>query len=248
MLYVALTFWLLVIVMSAWGVHQLWSGIVRPRALNIALLPGTLVAQLGHTLGLLVTGATITNNALYGSDSGTPEATRNPNPKIPIIGPVIIASLPLLACGISTYWIARWFGGSVLARLSQTVVGPVLPTTSAGFWDSLRGLITLTESIVSAMAEAAWWSWKTWAFAYLVICLTVRMAPFPGNHRGALSAVLVLGVLAAAATSLLDVAPAYVQNAWAVLNLAVAVLLFLLFLSLLIRGIVGLVGLIREPA
>ena len=98
------------------------------------------------------------------------------------------------------------------------------------------------------MTRADWRSWQTWAFAYLVICLAVRIAPFPGNLRGALSAVIVLGVLAAAISSLLDVAPRYVQNSWAVLNLTVAVLLFLLFLSLLIRGGVVLISLIREPS
>ena len=53
MLYAALTFWLLVVMFSAWGVHRLWSGLIKPRAVNFVLLPGTLVAQLGHVLGLL---------------------------------------------------------------------------------------------------------------------------------------------------------------------------------------------------
>ena len=52
MLYLALTFWLLVIVLTAWGVERLWSGMVRPKILNTVLLPGTLVAQIGLVLGL----------------------------------------------------------------------------------------------------------------------------------------------------------------------------------------------------
>ena len=48
MLYAALTFWLLVIVFSAWGVYWLWGRLVKPRVVNTVLLPGTLVAQLGH--------------------------------------------------------------------------------------------------------------------------------------------------------------------------------------------------------
>ncbi|MBN1513099.1 MAG: hypothetical protein JXB13_13880, partial [Phycisphaerae bacterium] len=68
MLYVAMTFWLLVIVFLAWGVHQIWSGMVKPRTVNSILLPGTLVAQLGHVLGLLVTGATVSNTTLYKDD------------------------------------------------------------------------------------------------------------------------------------------------------------------------------------
>ena len=56
MLYAALTFWLLVIVFSAWGVHWLWSQMIKPRAVNTVLLPGTLVAQLGHVLGVAAHG------------------------------------------------------------------------------------------------------------------------------------------------------------------------------------------------
>lgn len=248
MAYAASTFWLLIIVLTAWGVHQLWLGIVKPRALNIALLPGTLVAQLGHVLGLLVTGATVTNTSLYGDDSGSPETTRHPNPKIPIVGPVIIGLLPLLACATSIYFVAQWLGRPVLAKMSLTIVGPALPTTLAGFWQFLHDQLTLTESMVSAVARADWGIWQTWLFAYLVICLTVRIAPFPGNLRGALSAVVVLGIIAAAVSSLLDVTDPYTQNTWAMMNLTAAVLLSLLLFSLLIRGGVGLVRLIREPS
>ena len=133
--YVALTFWLLVIVLTAWGVQQLWSGMIKPKALNIALLPGTLVAQTGHVLGMLITGARISNNTIYGDDeSGAPETTSHPQPKIPIIGPVIIGMLPLLACATAIYFIARLFGAPLLNRMDFDLVSPSLPTTLAGFW------------------------------------------------------------------------------------------------------------------
>ncbi|GAG29645.1 unnamed protein product, partial [marine sediment metagenome] len=73
-------------------------------------------------------------------------------------------------------------------------------------------------------------------------------APFPGNLRGALGAILILGIGAATISSLFDVADPRVQSAWAVLNLTVATLLFLLLLSLLIRGGVGLVRLLGGEA
>src|SRR3989304_852994 len=99
MLYVAMTFWLLVCVLAAWGVHRLWCAIVPVRVLNALLLPGTLVALLGHILGLLVTGATVRTATLYKDGSGDPETTTHPKPRIPVIGPAIIGMLPLLACG-----------------------------------------------------------------------------------------------------------------------------------------------------
>ena len=99
MLYLALTFWLMVIVLTAWGVERLWSGMVRPKVLNTLLLPGTLVAQIGHVLGLLVTGATINNTTLIQDDeSGAPETTPDPHPRLPVTGPLLIRPLPLTAC------------------------------------------------------------------------------------------------------------------------------------------------------
>jgi hypothetical protein len=61
-----------------------------------------------------------------------------------------------------------------------------------------------------------------------------------------LGAILVLGIGAATISSLFDVADPRVQNAWSILNLTVAVLLFLLLVSLLVRGSVGLVQVLRS--
>lgn len=249
MVYAAFTFWLLVIVLTAWGVHRLWSGMVKPKVLNTVLLPGTLVAQIGHVLGLLVTGATVTNTTLYKNDeSGNPETTTNPDPKIPVIGPVVIGLFPLLSCGTAIFFVAREWGQPIIANLAASPVRPVLPTTMAGMWQLLRDQITLVESMVTAMSAADLKGWQTWLFLYLLGCLSVRIAPFPGNLRGALGAILVLGIGAATITSLFGVADPRVQNAWAVLNLTVATLLFLLLTSLLVRGSVGLFQVLRNDA
>jgi len=247
--YLAFTVWLLVIVLTAWGVHRLWGGMIKPKLLNTALLPGTLVAQLGHVLGLLVTGATITNTTLYKDDeSGEPENTTNPQPRIPIIGPVVIGLLPLLACGAAVYFVAREWGRPIIARLTISPVGPHLPTTLPGVWQLLRDQISLVESLVSAASVADFSAWPTWLFMYLLTCLVIRSAPFPGNLRGALGAIVVLGIGAATVTSLFDVADPRVQHAWAVLNLTVAALLFLLLVSLIVRGAVGLVQVLRSDS
>ena len=247
MIYLAMTIWLLVIVLTAWGVHRLWSGMIKAKVLNTALLPGTLVAQLGHVVGLLVTGATITNTSLYtDNESGEPQTTTNPEPKIPIIGPVVIGLLPLIACAAAIYFVARQWGQPIIARLSVQPVGPRLPTTIAGMWQLLRDQISLVESLVAAASAADYSTWPTWLFVYLLTCLVIRMAPFPGNLRGALGAILVLGIGAATISSLFDVADPRVQNAWSILNLTVAVLLFLLLVSLLVRGSVGLVQVLRS--
>jgi|CXWL01.1.fsa_nt_gi hypothetical protein len=249
MLYAALTFWLLLIVFAAWGVRKLWSGIIQPKVFNSVLLPGTLIGLLGHVLGLLVTGATISETTLFKDDeTGEPETTANPKPKIPVVGHVIIGLLPLLACGAGVFFTAKYLGGSTVTQINDDIVGPNLPTSIGGFWELLRNQITLMESTVSAIASADFHNWKTVAFLYLLICLVVRMAPFPGNLRGALGAIVILGIGGGVASSLFDIADPRVQSGWAVLNLTVAVLLVLLFVSLLIRGLTGLVAVVRNDA
>lgn len=249
MTYIALTFWLLIIVLTAWGVHQLWSGMVKPKVLNTLLLPGTLVALIGHVLGLLITGATITNTTLYKNDeSGAPENTPHPDPKIPVLGPVIIGLLPLLACAIAIYFVARAFGGSILGGLSGIGVAPDLPVSIAAYWDLLRALVSLVEGFVASIARADLARWQTWMFIYLLVCLAVRCAPFPGNLRGALGAIVVLGVAGATLQAFAAVDDLRVRNAWAVLNLTLAALLLLLLISLLIRGTIGLIQLLRSES
>ena len=42
MLFITTTFWLLSIVFVAYGIFEVWSGMVRPRIINLVLLPGTI--------------------------------------------------------------------------------------------------------------------------------------------------------------------------------------------------------------
>jgi len=246
-LWVAMTFWLLVIVLTAWGVSQLWGGMIKPKTFNTLLLPGTLVAQTGHVVGLLVTGATISNTTLIKDDeSAAPETTSNPRPRIPILGPVIIGILPLLACAVGVLLVARYLSNPIPTGLRVDVVSDRLPITLAGWWQLLRDLISLVESMVAAILSSNPASWQVWLFGYLLVCLTIRMAPFPGYLRGSLGAIVVLGVGATLITRLFDVADPRVQSGWAVLNLTVATLLLLLLTSLVIRGAVGLVRVLRE--
>lgn len=247
MLYLAMTFWLLVIVFTAWGVHALWGGMMRARLLNVVLLPGTLVAQVGHVLGLLITGARVTDTALVGDDtSGAPATTTNPQPRIPLLGPVIIGLLPLAACAGAIYVAAAYVGQPMTARVSGETVGANLPTSLAGGWQLLRDGVSLAESFAVALGSADFYDWRTWVFLYLLICLSIRMAPFPGTVRGSLGAIVVLGLGTALITSLFDVGHPRARSIWGVLSLTVAALLFLMVVSLLVRGAVGLVRLVRS--
>src|SRR5512134_995474 len=112
--YASITFWLLVAVFSALGVHRLWSSLVQPKIVNSILLPGTLVAQLGYVLGLLVTGGTVNNTTLVkDDDSGEPETGSDDKSRVPVVGSIIIALLPMAGCAVAIYWTAHYLGAQI---------------------------------------------------------------------------------------------------------------------------------------
>jgi hypothetical protein len=249
-LYAALTVWLLVIIFSAWGVHQIWSRLIKPRVVNSLLLPGTLVAQLGHVLGLLLSGNSVHNTRLMGEDDkGAPQSDASEPARLPIVGPILVGLLPLVACGGGLYLAARLWGGGVLANTSGRMllqVPQTLPTTLAGVWELLRGGITLVEDLLNAILNSDLPNWPTVLFLYLAVCLTVRMAPFEGNRRGAIGAIFLAAVLIAVLASLLPAAREFVLSGWPVLSFAVGMLLFLLMVSLLVSGVVGFIRILAK--
>ncbi|MCG3138479.1 MAG: hypothetical protein HJJLKODD_02344 [Phycisphaerae bacterium] len=258
MLYAALTVWLLVVVYCAHGVYQLWSGLIQSKVINILLLPGTLVAQLGHILGLLITGGTVNNTSLM-KDEKTAEPTtdKNPETQVPVFGPIIIALLPILACGLSIYAVVSTIGQDVLtATLTNQVSGSsstgqlttALPTSLSAFWATLRGCLTMVERFSGAILSSDFGHWQSWLFAYLLICLTVRMAPLPGNQRGSVGAILLLGFITAIVGLATNATVDTIRNIWNLLSFAVATLLFLLVISLIIRGAVGLLRIVTSKA
>lgn len=242
MFYLAMTFWLLVIVFVAWGVHQLWSGMVRPRVVNSILLPGTLLAQLGRIMGLLISGGTVNNTTLMKDDeAGEPQMDEKAQPKIPIVGPILVAMLPLVACAIGLYVATSALGGDIVSGVSDQIVAQSLPTSLGAFWAMLRDSITLLERLVEAVLQANLTHWKTIGFLYLVVCLSVRMAPLPGNLRGSIGAIVIVGLFVAIIGSAAPQADEILRSSWPILSFAVGVLLLLLLITLAVRGVVGLV-------
>jgi len=253
MLYAALTFWLLVIIFSAWGVHSMWSGLVRPRVINAVLLPGTLVAQLGHVLGLLVTGNSVRNTALMrDDDSGDPQSETPDTQRLPVIGPILIGLLPLLACAICLYFAARTWGGGVVGSVeapAAAAVAQALPTSIAGFWELLRSGVTAAEQMLDTIMGSDPMRWQTLLFLYLAVCLTVRMTPFEGNRRGAIGAIFLAGLLVGIAGL---ISPGKVEgfalSSWPLLSFAVGMLLLLLVITAIVTGVVGLVRVLAKNA
>ncbi len=242
MLYAATTFWLVVIVFTAWGIHRIWCALVPPKVVNSVLLPGTLVAAVGYVIGMLVTGGTVNDTTLIrDDDSGEPQTDKNPKPRIPVIGPVVVAMLPMLACAAGVYYVNHYLGNGLINTMSASVLPQALPIARAETWELLRQCVTITESMLDAVLASNLAQWPVWAFIYLTICLTVRMGPLPGTVRGAVGAILILGLLSALIGTTTDAGRQTIENGWPLLSFAVAALFFLMLFTLLVRGTVGFV-------
>lgn len=252
MIYAAFSLWLVAIVLMAWAVHELWSRIIKPKVVNVALLPGTLVAQLGRIVGLLVTGARITNTALMEDDEdGAPVTERRYEAKLPVFGPVVVGLLPLLATGMMTYVVLVGLGKPVVMAAYQAgnplpsdLVLREVPDDPSAFWDQLRNLITLAQGTLDAVLRAEMAPWRIAAFAYLMICMTVRMAPFAGNIRGHLGAIAATGIILALVGTLSPTPAQSIEHLWPLLSLTVGWLFLLLIISLIAHGAVAAVRMI----
>lgn len=241
--YAAMTFWLFVILFSALGVHRLWSAVLQPKIVNSILLPGTLVAQLGHILGLLVTGGTVNNTTLVkDNDSCEPETGDDTQSRVPVVGSIIIALLPMAGCAVAIYWTAHYFGAEILSAMNQVQFNQMLlPTSLPAFFLTLRGGLSLVEHLVAVVRASDLHNWQTLVFLYLVICLTVRMAPLTGNLRGSLGAIFLFGVIAFLIGQVTKTQSQAFGSAWPLIIFCVAVLLFLLIFSLIVTGAVRLI-------
>lgn len=234
MIYAAASFWLLVFVLMAWGVEHLWRTQAKTKTLNTVLFPGTIVAQAGRIVGLLITGATVAPGAQKNDDGDRPDW----QPKLPVIGPVLVALVPMVAIALMIYLVIVYLGPAIIAQLPADQIPPSMPLSLTAFWEQLRRLITLSENTLNAVRAAETAAWQILLFVYLMICLTIRMAPFPGNVRGHVGAIVILGVIAALAGSVWETMPQLILSAWPLLALSIGWLLLVLLATLLACGII----------
>lgn len=236
MLYAAMVFWLSVSVFVAYAIYQIWAGLLKPKVLNFVLFPGTVVAQAAHVLGLLLAGGTLNNVALFRKDEkGRPTKRQDIETRIPVFGPIVVAALPIVACAFSIFMVVDTIGADVMLMLQPESTVSALPMTFGSVWELLRGSITLVEQITREFLNIDFNQWRTWLFMYLLVCLTVRLAPLPGMQRASIGAVVVLGIAAALIIVSMQMPEERVQSMWKIANLSVGTLFALLGVSLVAR-------------
>jgi hypothetical protein len=247
MLFAALTFWLFVIIFSAWAVHRLLCRLIKPKIVNALLLPGTLVAQLGHIFGLLVTGNEVRRASLMSDDEqGEPQAEAPDSHKIPILGSVVVGLLPILACSAALVVAIKWWGVWVFYGMHRDIVPQALPLDLTMIFVLLHEAVDAAEAMLVAIRKSDLTNWQTLLFIYVATCLTVRMAPFRGHERGAVVALALAGLLIWIAGLLSGQVATLIEQGWPMLSFVASLLLFLLVLTLLATAVVELVRLLAR--
>ncbi len=238
MIYAAASFWLLAIFLAAWAVEHLWSGMVKPKAVNLALLPGTIIAQLGRIVGLLLTGARFTSaTPAEDDDQERPSAAPRYEPRLPVFGPILAGLLPMLAIGAAAWFVSEKAGKPILASVPHDQITLELPAGLEAFWDQIRSMITQAEETWNAVLAAKGPWWHTAIFAYLMSCLVIRLGPFQGNARGHVGAILAVGAALALAGTLSTRPASFIEQAWPLVSFAVGWTTLLLMISLLAKAV-----------
>jgi len=236
MVYASTCLWLVIVVLLADGVYRIWASILRAQVVDGFLLPGTVIQQIGQVVGLLVTGATA-GPPPQGKEPNAPPPA--PQPKIPVVGPIIVALVPMIGLAICIYAVASQLGVGILAKMPKELVERRAPGTLNAVWDQLRGLITLAEATLNALRNADGNGWKIFLFVYLLHSLSVRLAPLPGkvfNHIGAIAG---FGAIAALMGSIIPSLPQTIERSWPVLTLTIGWLTLALLVSLCVKGVVS---------
>lgn len=249
MIYLTLTLWLLMILLTGLGVYRLWANMLKPSVVAWVLIPGTLVCEMTYILGCLITGGEVRRARIIPSGDGANQAdpSTEDTPRIKVLGP-IVASLLSLVAGIAGILLIRWLLGSpVLEEFmlagglwNMPAVPRELPGSWEGFWQLIASQVDLLRHTTEFWGELEWTEWRVPLFVYLSICLTVRLAPAGRDLRWTLLSAAVLAVLVAVAGLISSEFDNLVHDVWPLVTYLWGTLLFLLTLTAVIRGFIAL--------
>ena len=97
MLVGALTVWVVVIVLTSFGIQRLWAPAAGSRLFTVLMAPGVIVHEVSHVVACLLSGATVKEVSL--SNAGIAGKVVHTRPIIPVVGQALISLAPLVGCG-----------------------------------------------------------------------------------------------------------------------------------------------------
>ena len=159
------------VILISVGLDRLYAAVVPFRSLYYAIrLPGVVLHEISHMIGCVVTGAEIRKVVYFSQEGGSVTYSE---PRIPVVGTVIISTAPLfflpLILAVLTWIFGTYFGCSV---------PPVVPLTGdlvAGSEDIFKNVIPLFSSNLIVHPNG-------WFLVYLFVCGSIVLSLAPSGQ------------------------------------------------------------------
>ncbi|HOX35688.1 MAG TPA: M50 family metallopeptidase [Methanoregulaceae archaeon] len=173
---------------------RLYAAILPARFLYYALrMPGIVLHELAHVAGCLCTGAKIRNVVLFSKEGGS---VTYANPKIPVIGTVIISTAPLLLLPLVLSFLTWVFSACLGCDLPITLPEPHTGILGYGILETVSGLF-----VANLITE-----FNGWFLLYLYLCVTIILSLAPSRQDFVNAAA---GILLVAGSGLLVILSGY---------------------------------------
>lgn len=246
MIYVAFSFWMFMILLAGMGLYRLWTRQFGHGLVDWLLLPGTACSELAYANGLLLLGRPAAGGII--SSSGNSYAPGQvPTGQFRFFVSAF-ASLTGLAGGcIALCLVAKWLGGPILLQFALGGSAGSLPVEIPHNFTILGDQWRLLSFFGRTIARQDWTNWQMPVFAYLTICLAVRLGVIRHDWRTALMTnAAALGLLCGLhSIGVIDIKSS-LKYVWPLLTYVWVILMTMLILTLVIRGLVDLIHIIRK--
>lgn len=253
MIYAAFTFWVILILFTGIGVYRLWTKLAKASWVNWALLPGTVISEMGYIFGCLITGGEIRRAKLMPSQSSHSsnrdgEPTAEVSAGLKHVGPILAAMVSIVACGTAIVIAHTLLGEPVIERfiLGKSILPSIhlpkeLPTSWESLWQIVSQQVALLKRMCETWGSVRWLNWRVPLFVYLSLCLGIRLFPVRRPIRPTLGAVITLAGVIALIGLLSKRFTGLMEDLWPLLTYIWASLLLLLVLTLVLLGLVRLI-------
>ncbi len=215
-----------VVVVISGLLDRLYAAVMPARFLYYALrMPGIVLHELAHVAGCLCTGAKIKNIVLFSKEGGS---VTYANPKIPVLGTVIISTAPLLLLPLVLSLLTWVFSANLGCDLAITLPEPHTGIFAYGILGTVSGLF-----VANLITE-----FNGYFLLYLYLCTTIILSLAPSRQDFANAGA---GILLVAGSGLLVILSGY-GPAIAFLSQVLDLMAYPFLLGLVFEIIAGVVA------
>jgi hypothetical protein len=221
--------WLSILIFIAFTVDRLFVKGIKLGAYRFFVGPAALVHNISQVLACLLTGAHVKSVKLADPKTGRVEHEK---PKLRLIGDVIIAIAPLLACGAVLIFLPSFFRKSLI--IAQPLP-KLVDTTPDSFVVVGKGLLATCRGALTYLTTTNY-SLPLAAFLYVGLIFTIGLTPDKGKLIYALVAVAAATTGAYFADGALNhaIENFTINTLWTPLSFAVPIALIFLALAVVL--------------